>query len=137
MAQHLGTNMPYSELRRTQQLNIDANTNRLAEVANLIGYDAAGQQTRYGGWNLSYDAEGRVATATPSAGSASTYEYDGEGHRVKKTTGSAVTWYVYDAMGGLAAEYTSAGPSGTVHHDRPSGIDAAGDQARRERGEPA
>jgi hypothetical protein len=44
VAQHVGTNMPYSQLRRTQQSNIDANTNRLAEVANLIGYDASGDE---------------------------------------------------------------------------------------------
>ncbi|MDZ7640062.1 MAG: hypothetical protein U5J83_17730 [Bryobacterales bacterium] len=79
VAQHLGTNMPYSGLRPTTQSNFDANTNRLVESAGQVGYDATGNQTTHGGWTLAYDAEGRIKTSTPSSGSAATYEYDGDG----------------------------------------------------------
>ncbi len=36
-----------------------------------------------------------------------TYEYDGEGRRVKKVAGAVTTVYVYDAAGQLAVEYES------------------------------
>ncbi|MCC6262136.1 MAG: hypothetical protein IT169_01050 [Bryobacterales bacterium] len=114
VAQHLGASMPYSGLRPTQQSNINAANNRLAEVANQIAFDAAGYQTRHGGWTLVHDAEGRIKTATPSSGSAASYEYDGEGRRVKKTVGSTSTWFVYNAMGELAAEYLASAPSGAA-----------------------
>jgi RHS repeat-associated protein len=113
-AQHLSTNMPYSGLRPTTQSNFDANTNRLVESAGQVGYDATGNQTTHGGWTLAYDAEGRIKAATPSSGNAATYEYDGDGRRVKKTVGSTATWFVYDVTGQLAAEYTVAGPTGNA-----------------------
>jgi RHS repeat-associated protein len=40
------------------------------------------------------------------------YQYDVDGRRVQKATGSAATVYVYDAFGQLAAEYTN-GSAGT------------------------
>ncbi|QOY90653.1 RHS repeat domain-containing protein [Paludibaculum fermentans] len=59
---------------------------------------------------LSYDAEGRVATAvTGATGSANaSYGYDGEGRRVQRTSSGVTTYYVYDAAGQLAAEYGSS-----------------------------
>jgi YD repeat-containing protein len=114
VAQHLGTNMPYSGQRPTTQSNFDANTNRLVESAGQVGYDATGNQTTHGGWTLAYDAEGRIKTATPSSGNAATYEYDADGRRVKKIVGSTATWFVYDVSGQLAAEYTAAGPTGSA-----------------------
>ncbi|MCW5963221.1 MAG: hypothetical protein KIT83_04205 [Bryobacterales bacterium] len=81
------------------------------EVVNQVAFDAAVSAKC---WNLGYDAEGRVHTAENTAsGVTTTYEYDGEGHRVAKTVGSTVTWFVYDAFGQLAAEYSSAGATGT------------------------
>ena len=39
-------------------------------------------------------------------GTTTTYLYDGNGQRVKKTVGAGTpTVYVYDAMGSLAVEY--------------------------------
>jgi RHS repeat-associated protein len=42
-----------------------------------------------------------------------TYSYDGNGRRVMVTTGAGTTIFVYDAMGNLAAEYTTE-PQTTV-----------------------
>jgi len=75
----------------------EASTNRFVAPAD---YDDAG--------NLQdgvaqYDAENRLASF-----GATTYEYDGDGHRVRKTvagTPDVVTWHVYDGFGRLAAEY--------------------------------
>ncbi|MCZ2154452.1 MAG: hypothetical protein LC114_11230 [Bryobacterales bacterium] len=82
---------------------INAANNRLTG-ANY-GYDAAGNQTIYGGWTLGYDAENRLVSSQPSGGSVTMYAYDGEGRRVKKTTNGVSTVYVYAADGELAAEY--------------------------------
>jgi len=61
---------------------------------------------------MTYDGENRLLTFTPpNSGAITTYDYDGEGRRVRKTqTGgtSSSTAYVYDAAGQLTAEYSTA-----------------------------
>lgn len=70
-------------------------------------YDGAGNQTAIGGFAFSYDAENRLKTSTIN-GYTTTYSYDGEGRRVKKLLASGEqTLFIYDAMGQLAAEYTT------------------------------
>ena len=61
---------------------------------------------------MTYDAENRMVTFNGGSGT-STYYYDGEGRRVKKLDNAGVTnVYVYNALGQLAAEYSSAAFSG-------------------------
>ena len=70
-------------------------------------YDGAGNQTAIGGFAFSYDAENRLKTSTIN-NYTTTYFYDGEGRRVKKLLASGEqTLFIYDAMGQLAAEYTT------------------------------
>lgn len=79
-------------------------------------HDNAGNLTAIGGFLYEYNADGMVTKATPSIGSATEYRYDGEGRRVTKQTGTEpVTTFVYDAFGGLAAEYGTA-PAETGTH---------------------
>ena len=93
-----------------------------------IGYDGAGNQTKYSPWELGYDAENRIIsiTKTPSMPSVTvgegTYAYDGEGRRVKKVwtppgVAAEETYFVYDPAGNLAAEYGTgpASASGTAY----------------------
>jgi RHS repeat-associated protein len=54
---------------------------------------------------FTYDAENRMITANSTITGVVTYQYDGDGRRVRKTVGSVTTTYVYDAMGQLTAEY--------------------------------
>ncbi len=75
-------------------------------------YDAAGNLTQSNPDNpqtFTYDAENRQITATVN-GVTANYVYDGEGRRVQKTEaiGSTLltTYYMYDATGALAAEFT-------------------------------
>ena len=85
----------------------NANSNRV----NTMAYDGAGNQTVVNGNSASYDGENRLVTVTEApafGGGSETLLYDGLGQRVKKTMGSAVTVYVYDAGGQLAAEYATA-----------------------------
>ena len=65
------------------------------------GYDAAGNMTSdpTDGVSMSYDPENRIATATKN-GISTTYTYDADGNRVKKTSGSTATLY---ALGGSRA----------------------------------
>ncbi len=81
--------------------------------SDLFVYDAGGNNAGLTGASARYcyDAENRLIY-TGSSASCSTvsvtgyFAYDGDGRRVKKATPSGYTWYVYDAMGELAAEYT-------------------------------
>ncbi|MCO5351841.1 MAG: RHS repeat-associated core domain-containing protein [Bryobacteraceae bacterium] len=77
--------------------NFDA-ANRL--IIQGSTYDPAGNQTGIGGYTFAYDAENRLKTSTINS-VTTTFEYDGEGRRVKKGNET----YVYDAFGNLAAEY--------------------------------
>jgi len=97
----------------TAQCNpsISTVTNRFLSSEGYA-YDASGSVTRDAAGNrFGYDAEGRQKeffsptnqTTSPDA----TYEYDGAGHRIKKTVGSEVTIFAYDAGGKLSAEYST------------------------------
>lgn len=57
-----------------------------------------------------FDYDGENHQTSFDAGAA-TYSYDGDGQRVRKTDSSGTTLFVYDAMGRLAAEYTTAAPA--------------------------
>jgi len=74
-------------------------------------YDAAGNQILLGASAVTYDAENRQTSVTDPPGimaGTETYWYDGLGQRVKKSGPATATVYVYDALGQLAAEYSTA-----------------------------
>jgi RHS repeat-associated protein len=89
----------------------NAANNRL----NMTGasYDASGNQTAYDGLTLEYDAEGRNTKVKEGNSDYVTFAYDGEGRRVKKVSGGVTTYYIHDALGRLAAEYTNQAPAST------------------------
>ncbi len=71
-------------------------------------YNNSGNQSRRNGANCStggdtffWDAWHRMASANISGGSNTTYAYNGDGVRTKKTTGSTITEYFQDSAGGL------------------------------------
>jgi RHS repeat-associated protein len=99
----------YSDFDRTY------NTNRTTKAGAL--YDAAGNQTFFNPYTLTYDAENRNKDMTSSSNGNGTFAYDGEGRRVKKVwtpSGgtAATTYYFHDGLGRLAAEYSSQAPTG-------------------------
>jgi RHS repeat-associated protein len=61
----------------------------------IIGYnyDAAGDLLYDGVYTYTWDAEGRMATASSSLNGSETYTYDGDGHRVRKQTAGRLYWY--------------------------------------------
>jgi YD repeat-containing protein len=87
----------------------NAANNRITQNGNgqgvLPAYDAAGNLTNHlhiGA--MAYDAENHQTSFTGASGTA-TYQYDGDGRRVKKLQGKRTTVFVYDAFGNLTAEY--------------------------------
>ncbi len=101
----VATNSGVTEMGNTPQSNVFTAKNQISGSS----YDAAGNQTAVNGNTQTYDAENRQATVS-FAGSTESYGYDGDGRRVSKAvsgTGGAATVYVYDAMGRLAAEYST------------------------------
>jgi RHS repeat-associated protein len=80
----------------------------IPEAERLMQYDDAGnlkQDTYTGGGEREYDAENRMVAATNNDAGASTYTYDGDGRRVRRTIDGGVTWQVYGLGGELLAEY--------------------------------
>ena len=86
--------------------SISTANNRITAAG--YSYDLAGNLTQEPGQGFTYDGENRLRTADTgqTAGQAS-YQYDGDGRRVKKETASGVTFFVYNAMGQLIAEYST------------------------------
>jgi RHS repeat-associated protein len=99
-------------LTPTLDTNFSTATNRRAGVPydNGAGYDAAGNQTAYSPFTLFYDAENRTKELTSTSNGSATYNYDGDGRRVKKVNGFVTTVYIYDGFGQLAQEYDDAAP---------------------------
>ncbi|GKS73563.1 Ig-like domain repeat protein [Acidovorax sp. SUPP950] len=93
--------------------NLKPKSNQLASIdkpAITLTYDAAGNATSDGNFALQYDLKGRLVRATNAQGSTS-YTYDNNGLRVRKSTGLAggTTIFVYDAEGHLLGEYDASG----------------------------
>jgi len=117
----------FNQFTPNAQSDYDPTTNRFMSSFQNAGYTvpgglSRGDLTAFGGFSFAYDAEGRLTSAVLTNSQATLYQYDGEGRRVAKvvcpsgggtcTTANAfaVTWYVYDALGELAAEYASGTP---------------------------
>jgi RHS repeat-associated protein len=89
-------------------------TNRL--LASL--YDSNGNQKKDGqGSQFSYDAENRMTSSANSAtGVTTNYSYDGDGHRVTKSSGGTPTVFVYNAREELVAEYNGISTNGGISY---------------------
>lgn len=84
-------------------------------VSKYYCYDANGNMTKRGSSNatctsggdtLTYDTENRLTSITVSG--TTSYVYDGDGNRVKKTVGSTSTYYVgnyYEVTNGAVTKY--------------------------------
>ncbi len=95
----------------------DSATNRIKPaVMTGFSYDTAGSVTsdpHTPANGIIYDAENRQTSYTKTGVGTTSYSYDGDGHRVKKTDPSNnTTIFVYNVVGQLIAEYTSGPPSG-------------------------
>jgi RHS repeat-associated protein len=87
-------------------------SNRLASITGSLprtyGYDAAGNTLSYASATFSYNARGRMASATNS-GTTATYVYNALGQRIRRTAAGTSTLYSYDEAGHLQGEYSASG----------------------------
>jgi RHS repeat-associated protein len=90
-----------------------------------LGYDVAGDTTNDGLYNYVYDAEGRnCSVGGTTCANGTMYSYDGDGKRVKKSTGT-LYWYgggsdvllETDLSGGLQNEYIFFGGKRVARRD--------------------
>jgi RHS repeat-associated protein len=99
-----GTTLPYTYA---------TTSNRLAKVgATAYSHNAAGSVLDNGPTSFRYDARGRLAGLTTSAGVVYSYGINGLGQRVAKTSTALSTGgrrYAYDEAGRLLGEYDRTG----------------------------
>ncbi|HEY0458622.1 MAG TPA: RHS repeat-associated core domain-containing protein [Pyrinomonadaceae bacterium] len=90
---------------------VDVNTNRF-QTGQGYNYDAGGNLTQdASGMQFTFDGENKQTEVRDSQNNVvGRYYYDGSGKRVKKVTASEIVIFVYDGMGKLAAEYSTAAP---------------------------
>lgn len=124
----------------TTDMTYDVDNRLLTVNGNPVTHDAAGRITGMNGAAYTYDARDLLTSYTPATGAASTYTYNGSGHRVAKTDGSTTTRYVIDPNAelpnvlqetdgngvvlrhyvwgyGLLEQIDAAGKSRYYHHD--------------------
>jgi RHS repeat-associated protein len=77
-------------------------------IPRTYAYDAAGNTKSYGNNSYTYNARGRMLTATVS-GSTTTYIYNALGQLAEKSNSTGATYLVYDEAGHLIGEYSSGG----------------------------
>ncbi|MGH9941342.1 MAG: DUF4214 domain-containing protein [Pyrinomonadaceae bacterium] len=93
------------------QFAVDRATNRLhapAGSGQVMNYDPAGNLTfdsYTGAGGRTYDAENRIVVAADNVGYSSSYVYDADGRRVRRTAWGQEWWQVYGIDGELLAEY--------------------------------
>ncbi|MGH9473824.1 MAG: RHS repeat domain-containing protein [Terriglobales bacterium] len=77
---------------------------------HIVGgsYDASGDLLAEGSNTFTYDAEGRIASATVGGGDVQ-YVYDAFGHRVEKITPAGTFYYLHDLSGRPITELSSTG----------------------------
>jgi RHS repeat-associated protein len=95
-------NMVVGAVTESMQQYYRQGKNRLLNA----GYDSAGNQTNEGTHVLAYDAENRIVSVDNGQTS---YEYDAEGQRVRKSTAAGATYYFYGLGGEVLSELVADG----------------------------
>ena len=102
-----------------QQFEVETATNRLMAPGDLsrsmtqrqMRYDASGNlvyDSYTGTGARTYDAENRMTSATDNSSQTSSYIYDADGRRVRRSTANqGEVWQVYGMEGELLAEYAA------------------------------
>ena len=91
--------------------SVDANTNRF-QTGQGYQYDFDGNLIQdVNGKQFTFDGDNKQVEIRNSASALiGKYFYDGNGKRVKKLTATETVIFVYDALGKLVAEYSTANP---------------------------
>lgn len=121
------------ETRERLNPSVSVATNRLTadqdgDTSEEYQHDANGNVTKdVANGSFSFDADNRqVEFRNPSNQVIAKYQYDGYGNRISKEypgTGET-TYFVYDAFGNLAAEYSTNTPSNNTHFSTVDALDS-------------
>ena len=79
-----------------------------AQAATYV-HDPAGFMTVNGTKGFTYDASGRMASASVAGTQVGVYAYNGQGQRTVKTADGQTTVFLYDLSGNMVGEYYSDG----------------------------
>jgi len=93
----------------TMVLAFSGNTTTNNNRADGYSYDLAGNLLNDGSTTYTYDAESRISTANNGGSGLSSYLYDSNGRRVRKTVAGASVDFLYDLAGNEITEVSSAG----------------------------
>ncbi len=102
----------FSTLAGTTQLTPASNSNQITATSGSLvrtyAYDGAGDVLSDGTHHFTYNDAGRLLTET-SGGLTTTYTYNVLGQRVRKSSATGTTLFVYDEVGHLLGEYDGSG----------------------------
>ncbi|PNS09104.1 RHS repeat-associated core domain-containing protein [Solilutibacter silvestris] len=105
-----GNRVSFSGSDGTQAYTYPTTSHKLSDVAGTgRTYDAAGNTLTIGAKTFTYNAAGRMATASSAGTLQSTYTYTGAGEQVSRIAGGATTIFLYNEDGQLLGQYTGAG----------------------------
>jgi RHS repeat-associated protein len=91
-----------------QKVNPDFNLSNNRFSSGQYVYDLSGNIVQDAeGRTFGYDAENKQKSVLNGSATVGTYQFDGDGKRVKKISASEETIFVYDAGGKLVAEYST------------------------------
>jgi len=96
-------------------LHIHAVTSVTNTAGRSYGYDLNGNMNARGGDTLTYDLQNRLISYAVNGGSTTTFGYDGDGGRVKKSNGVSTTVYIGKLFECVAPCYSGGVWSGTKH----------------------
>ncbi len=105
---------PIAPVIPSSNINYSYSTdNRLTQVnATTQSFDANGNQTAKGADSYTWDAQDRLLQNTVASSGTTSYQYDGSGNRLARTTTAGTTRFVLDvnaALPRVLAETSSAG----------------------------
>jgi len=85
----------------------------MQQGTSAFGYDPDGNMISRPNANYTYTPEDWLATAT-IGGSTTTYSYDADGWRVRKSTATEDVYYIRGLKGELLTEWKNPGPTGHI-----------------------
>lgn len=129
-----GNRQSFTNAAGTQAYTYPTTSHSLSQVdATARSYDAAGNTTAIGGTakEFVYDDTGRMSQVLQNAIVQKTYAYNGKGEQVRKYTGTANTYTLYDEAGHWLGDYDDTGAAlqqAIWLDDLPVGLIAHGNQ---------
>lgn len=99
---------PYGNIVAPGGWAVDGSTNRLAAVPGYLGYDVAGNLTKYNDATYAYDAENMLARSDHDSGYIDEFAYTADNERVGALSNGVWTWSIRDVEGHVMRQFQSS-----------------------------